>query len=594
MSKAYGTYHGIRAGPRRFVGKRYSRGFRLARGHCYSAMGLWYTPSIYHLRIPLTRDPQPRDSSLHLVFFCCFLHFYRRFIHPTQPIYTIPSIMPTRRGGSLAPSSRRGGSGGIRRNTRNRQAPRRYGQTPVAEFGGSESEEIHDSESEDVEAETSGHGHSSLNTIQLHPPLNVNQGSISFLSSAPSNTSVRESSPQAALPGNDGISLDDMRQLLRSHEQDIVNRVVLQLRSQNPNLTQRSPPTEPPPVHVQASNSTANRVAELENQLAILQAERDLMQGTSLMPRELTGMYNLNQLPTPVATGSASAMVESVEMLFPAVERSTLTQIIENRFKPTNIYRLLATEKERAETQRTINIGGVECEQMERDGRESEYRMSGFFKAWAAYSGILVKLAPYALQGELATSLFIYTMSVYDLLEKYSWDGVKGYHFQFHRKRVASGKSIYLPQGWRNLDSELIASRCFAHPLQRSTWTQGPSRQGSYPRRITELPLRENPFPHGYLQQNPTPNLLSGVHDRRPTNLASLIQKDSATGNTGITSTTGQVCRNWNYRECRTTNCRHQHICIACGNNHKSVQCAQGATSLALLAPAHTSRYQGR
>jgi len=140
-------------------------------------------------------------------------------------------------------------------------------------------------------------------------------------------------------------------------------------------------------------------------------------------------------LPLPmVGTESASASVESVEALFPGVERSTLAQIIENRFKPTNIYRLLATEKDRAESQRTINIGGVEFEQTEKDRKESEYRMSSFFKAWAAYSGILVKLALYAIQGELATALFMNTMNLYDLLEKYTWDGVKGYHFQFHRK----------------------------------------------------------------------------------------------------------------------------------------------------------------
>lgn len=100
------------------------------------------------------------------------------------------------------------------------------------------------------------------------------------------------------------------------------------------------------------------------------------------------------------------------------MERSTLAQIIKNQFKPTNIYRLLATEKDRAESQRTINIGRVEFEQTEKDGKDSEFRMSGFFKAWAAYSGILVKLAPNALQGKLATALFIYTMNLNDQLEK--------------------------------------------------------------------------------------------------------------------------------------------------------------------------------
>ena len=142
-------------------------------------------------------------------------------------------------------------------------------------------------------------------------------------------------------------------------------------------------------------------------------------------------------------------MAGSVEALFPGVERSTLTQIVENQFKPTNIYRLLASEKERAESQRTITIGGVEFKQAEHDGKETEYQMMSFFKGWAAYSEILVILAPYGLQGELATALFIYTMNLYDLLEKYMWDGMRSYHLQFHRKRIASGKSINLPSEWR-------------------------------------------------------------------------------------------------------------------------------------------------
>ena len=137
--------------------------------------------------------------------------------------------------------------------------------------------------------------------------------------------------------------------------------------------------------------------------------------------------------------------MDSVETMCPGVEQGTLIQIIENRFKPTNIYRLLASEKERADTHRTINIGGVEFEQAEREEKESEYRMTSFFKAWAVYTGILIKLAPHGLQGKLATGLCIYTMNLYELLEKYIWEGVKSYHMQFHRKRVASGRGIYQP-----------------------------------------------------------------------------------------------------------------------------------------------------
>jgi len=61
----------------------------------------------------------------------------------------------------------------------------------------------------------------------------------------------------------------------------------------------------------------------------------------------------------PSTGESASGILDSVETMFPGVERATLAQIIENKFKPTKIYRLLASEKDCAETYRTINIGGV-------------------------------------------------------------------------------------------------------------------------------------------------------------------------------------------------------------------------------------------
>jgi len=51
-------------------------------------------------------------------------------------------------------------------------------------------------------------------------------------------------------------------------------------------------------------------------------------------------------------------------------------------------------------------------------------------------------------------------MNLYDLLETYREDGVKAYHFQLHSKRVAGGNSIYYPNDWRQIDSELIVSKC--------------------------------------------------------------------------------------------------------------------------------------
>ena len=362
-----------------------------------------------------------------------------------------------------------------------------------------------------------------------------------------------------------------MRELLRSHEEDIVERVVQRLGSRHSSQPNACTSNIPPQLlatqvnRPSQDNPTLTRIAVLENELARLR-EQGLQDQIIPSDQRAIGMYDSNQ-PLPLqASESASGIPDSVEILFPGVERATLVQIIENRFKPTNIYRLLASEKERAEAQRTINIGGIEFEQAERDGKESEYRMSAFFKAWAAYCGILVKLAPLALQGDLATALSIYTMNLYDLLEKYAWEGVKAYHFQFHRKRVASGKSIYQAVEWRQLDSELIASKCFAHPAPRATWIANQKLVPTSARRVTELPIRENAPAQGYLPLGTSMVPYTGPEYR-------------------TSSQAPQTCRNWNYHECRSTQCRYQHRCITCGSNHCASQCPTGNTTRLPPAP---------
>ena len=202
-------------------------------------------------------------------------------------------------------------------------------------------------------------------------------------------------SQQSTSGSQTGISLEDMRQQLISHEQDIIVRVVLQLWSQEhnprPAMAYVNPTISPHQQGQQAeSASRVSRIADLEAELAQPQAERQLPHQGGLLPRD-SGSYDPIIPQSAEAQDSASGPVESVEIFFPVVERSTLVQIIENRFKPTNIYRLLATEKDWADAQRTITIGGIEFKQLERDGKECEYRMGNFFIAWAAYSGILAK-----------------------------------------------------------------------------------------------------------------------------------------------------------------------------------------------------------
>jgi len=69
---------------------------------------------------------------------------------------------------------------------------------------------------------------------------------------------------------------------------------------------------------------------------------------------------------------------------------------------------------------------------------------------------------------------------------------VKAYHFQFQWKRVASGKGMYQSNEWRLLDSQQIASKCFAHPALRGPWTQNKKPVLPPTRRVNDFPIYEN------------------------------------------------------------------------------------------------------
>lgn len=172
--------------------------------------------------------------------------------------------------------------------------------------------------------------------------------------------------------------------------------------------------------------------AELESQLATLQAQEE--QQHHSVEQGAIGTFDPIHSILPPTDKSASGVLDLVETMFPGVERTTLVQIVENKFKLTKIDRLIASKKDGTKTHQTINIGGVDFKQGEHEGRQSQYWMSSPPKAWAAYSGILIKLARHILQGELATTLCTYTINLHVLLEKYTWEGVKSYHFQFYRK----------------------------------------------------------------------------------------------------------------------------------------------------------------
>ena len=359
------------------------------------------------------------------------------------------------------------------------------------------------------------------------------------MSASDTSSSVTLDNVPSSLPTSQPtIDLQAMNRILAQREDQLVELILTQLAG-----------TREHPFDVNHNAS----IALPFHQRSHTPADPHYTQGTGIP--DMHGTYYL----PPIHDASASATMESVELLFPGVDRSTLTQIIENRFKPTNIYRLLASEKDRAESQRVISIGGVSFEQGEREGKESEYRVGPFFKAWVAYCGILTKLAPGSLQADLACSLFIYTMNLHDLLEKYSWQGVKGYHFQFHRKRIASGKEIYFPDDWRKLDLELIATKCFLFPTPATSTTR----------------FWPNQTRSGFTGQ------VFGPPAGSPGVATGPLVGPMAVPNSRIIQTSSQssVCRNWNYWECRVQHCRYLHVCISCGASHRVAQCQRGASA---------------
>lgn len=158
----------------------------------------------------------------------------------------------------------------------------------------------------------------------------------------PSTPSTRHLST----PSSDrSINLSTMRELLRAHEHEIVDRVVLQLRTQPPLQPAVTSPNSPvlhchhsgtqpiqyfPPSGTQPAppNSTVTRIAELESQLAQLRAANPPDQ--SRFDQGHLGTSYPTQYPIEAEGESARGILTSVETLFPGVERSTLVQIIEN------------------------------------------------------------------------------------------------------------------------------------------------------------------------------------------------------------------------------------------------------------------------
>ena len=187
----------------------------------------------------------------------------------------MPRRRVSARGGRQAPPSQRGILARVLRITRNRQAPRRYGHVVDLEVIQPEREEIQELESASDQVLPSEYSQSTQADIELTPSTIANESDAYTQSATMEPTSRPASSQQSTSGSQAGISLEDMGQLLRTHTQDIIHRVVLQLWSQDhnprPATAYVNPSISPHKQGQQAeSASRVNRMADLEAELAQL------------------------------------------------------------------------------------------------------------------------------------------------------------------------------------------------------------------------------------------------------------------------------------------------------------------------------------
>jgi len=215
--------------------------------------------------------------------------------------------------------------GGVRKNTRPGQAPNRYGQQldPQHSIPVEDTNEP-SSSSQDPKPSTPQYSDSPASNERIHVGHSLYSNTMSAPQMTPVQPSEIDSHTLSRSPSDIPINLSIMGELLHSHEQEIVDRVILQLTSQNPNPQHpnlhTSSSSHPQPVHnpIQATpppktNATLARITELESQLAQLQKESEQQQ-TLLREPQSVGKFDPAQLSILEDLESVPGTMELVEV----------------------------------------------------------------------------------------------------------------------------------------------------------------------------------------------------------------------------------------------------------------------------------------
>ena len=183
---------------------------------------------------------------------------------------------------SSIPESQSRTRGAIRKNTRQRQPPNRYGAQLEPSTSRAESERTlaasTSSSSHEAQPSTPQYSHSPSSNQGAERPAPPVHSATRTETRTPTSTILPDSSPISIQAPESPINLQTMRELLRSQQQEIVDQVLHQISSQNTAQTpssrharvhQYDAPNPPNPEE----NPTLVRIAELEGQIAQLRGD---------------------------------------------------------------------------------------------------------------------------------------------------------------------------------------------------------------------------------------------------------------------------------------------------------------------------------
>ena len=264
--------------------------------------------------------------------------------------------------------------------------------------------------------------------------------------------------------------------------------------------------------------------------------------------RALTAALEAQRGPGPAATPSTKGiattgtgaiaelpgndpMLLSIQEIFPALDTAVVQSIYTNKFQAANLLKLEASFTYKKKRPQFYSFGTGEaslnlsttCKDVDLEEYES---ISHLMRPFMVYGVIICTFAPPPQKLPLAFAIMTYVHTLYEHLRTHTWDSVRRFHIVFHQKRISRG--VYEPSGWSTPDHGLETAQLFKRmPADNSRPTKRAHTAGA---------------PHG------------------PANRSSSSE---------------EICNNYNKDTCTYPTCRYTHACAICEGPHPATQCCQ-------------------